>query len=464
MLLWGMVVCIGYLLLVFAMYGVLVVFAAVENSIRARQRDAEDFDTLESSRFSLPVSVILPVFNEEQVLNHVLDSVFAMHYPEFEVVIVDDGSTDSTFELLRERFDLRLSQTFFRRAVPTKHVVSVYASERDPRVRVVTQANGGKADALNAGLNLCRYPYVLCLDGDTICREDALLSGMRIIVKDPERVIGVTSQIAVASRPESNGGGASAFVDNTVLSNFQHLEYLRTCLNGRLAWSHLGFMFCTSGAYMLYRRETLVEAGGFSSDFSCEDIEITFRLHERHLREGRAYRIVALPEPVVTTEAPDRLRSLISQRERWQRVTLEVMWHYRRMLFNPRYGVFGLVGMPYFFLSESLASVFEPFALGLIVLAVWQGGFAWPVYVVFIGTMSFANALLSGAALMLDERSSSTYRLSHVVRLLALSPIELLVYRPVIVWARLLGTWRFLTGHRGWNRFERNLRPRVGEA
>ncbi len=459
MLIWSMAVCVGYLLLVFAMYGVLVVFAAIESSIRAKQRDAEDFETLESSRFSLPVSVILPVFNEEQVLNGVLDSVFAMNYPELEVVIVDDGSTDGTFELLRERFDLRPKPTFFQRAVPTKHEITVYGSERDPRVRVATQANGGKADALNAGLNLCRYPYVLCLDGDTICREDALLSGMRIVVKDPERVIEVTSQIAIASRPEGNGNGGAEYVDNTVLSNFQHLEYLRTCLNGRLAWSHLCFMFCASGAYTLYRRETLVEAGGFSSDFSCEDIEMTFRLHERHLRARRAYRIVALPEPIVTTEAPDRLRSLVSQRERWQRVTLEVMWHYRRMLLNPRYGVFGLIGMPYFFLSEILAPFFETFALALIVLTVWQSDFSWPVYLVFLGTLSFANALLSASALLLDERSSSTYRLPHVVRLLALSPLELLIYRPVIVWARLLGTWRFFRGYQAWNAFDRNLRP-----
>ena len=87
MLMWCVAVCVGYLLLVFAMYGVLVIFAAVENSIRTKQRDAEDFETLETSRFSLPVSVIVPLFNEEQALNHVLDAVLAMHYPEFEVVI-----------------------------------------------------------------------------------------------------------------------------------------------------------------------------------------------------------------------------------------------------------------------------------------------------------------------------------------------------------------------------------------
>jgi biofilm PGA synthesis N-glycosyltransferase PgaC len=301
---------------------------------------------------------------------------------------------------------------------------------------------------------------VLCVDGDTICRDDALLTGMRLVVKDPSRVVGVTAQIAVASKPEGIGNGHE-LVDNTVLSNFQHLEYLRTCLSGRLAWSRFGFMFCTSGACMLYRRELLVELGGFSSEFSCEDIEITFRVHEHHLRKRIDYAIVALPEPVVTTEAPERLRSLISQRERWQRVTLEVMWHYRRMFLNPRYRAFGLAGMPYFFLSEIVSPLVELLAVGIFALALLEGAFSWLVYAVFLATMSFATALLSAAAVMLDERSSSSYRLSHVLRLLALSPLELVVYRPVIVWARLLGTWRFLRGHRDWDRFERNVRPQA---
>jgi poly-beta-1,6-N-acetyl-D-glucosamine synthase len=455
---WSLVLSIVYLAMVYAIDFMLVGFATVENVFRNHDRESEDFDVLEASRFTIPVSVIVPVHNEEAVILPVLASLLAMRYPEFEVVVVNDGSTDASLNLIREEYDLEPREVFFRRLLDTDDGSS-YRSRRDARLSVVDKAlGGGKANALNTGLNHARYPYVCCVDGDTIYFEDALLKGMRLALRDPERVIGVTSQIAVAERPEEKLTRGRSRLDRSLLSMFQHLEYLRAFLNDRLAWSRLGFMLCASGAFMVWRRDVLVELGGFSSRFTCEDIEITFRAHEHHLREHKPYDIIALPDAVARTEGPQRLRALLRQRERWHRVVLETVWHYRGMFMRRKYGAVGLLGMPFYLLSEVLAPFFELLAIVSLVLAIAIHLFDPFDYLLFFGLMSFALATFTATAILLDDQVSRSYPLRDLTRLLILSPAELILYRPALVWARVRAVWSFARGEKQWDKFERNPR------
>jgi cellulose synthase/poly-beta-1,6-N-acetylglucosamine synthase-like glycosyltransferase len=246
------------------------------------------------------------------------------------------------------------------------------------------------------------------------------------------------------------------------MSNFQHLDYLRAFLNNRLAWSRLDFMLCAVGAFAIWRRDTIMELGGFAREFTCEDIELTFRVHEHFLRQGKKVKILSLPHTVGHTEGPDRLKLLISQRARWQRVILETVWHYRRMMLNPRYGTVGLIGMPYYVVSEVLAPFFETLAVLTLPLAWALGVLGLGPLLCFLGFMSFANGLFTTAALMLEDRATREYRLRDVVRLALLGPAELILYRPWISLARLQGTWGFLRGDKKWHKFERNRRGESG--
>jgi poly-beta-1,6-N-acetyl-D-glucosamine synthase len=450
-----------YVMSVFAVYTVLLVFAIVENSVRARQASHEDFETLSASRFAIPVSVIVPVYNEEDVIVPVIRSLLAMRYAEFEVIIVNDGSTDNTLDVLRRELDLEPREVVLREIIETEEVERIFLSRNaQRRVVLLDKQNGGKADALNCGLNCARYRYVCCVDGDTIYQRDALLRGMRLAALDPARVLAVTSHVAVGSQPEHRQDThAGEMIDATLLSNFQHAEYLRSFLNNRLAWSRLNFMLCTSGAFSLWRRDVLEEVGGFAKNFTCEDIEITFRVHELYRRRGLDYRILSLPDTVAKTEAPARIRSLIAQRARWQRVTLETVWHYRRMVGNPRYRAVGLVGLPFYVISEVLAPFAEIVAFVALGLAAFYGVTSWPVYLIFLGILCFANATLTTVAILLEDIASRTYRLRHLVRLVLLAPFELMLYRPILVWARMKGTWGFFRRDRTWDKFDRN--PRV---
>lgn len=453
-------VCLGYLGLIYASYFVLAVIGLAENALRRRENAAQDYEALAASRFTIPVSVILAAYNEEAAISATVRSLLELEYPEFEVIVVNDGSTDGTLDRLTADYGLAPVEAFARVLIDAEEVRSTYRSASHPRLVVLDKANGGKADALNAGLNSARYRYVCGVDADTVFAPDALLKGMRLVMPDPAHVIGVTSHLTIALNPSETMAqprGRRRIPARHFVA-YQHLDYLRAFFNNRLAWSRMNFMLCAVGAFQIWRRDVLEEVGGYARGFTCEDIELTFRVHERYLRLGRKYKILCLPDNVGTTEGPDSVRKLVAQRERWQRVIAESVWHYRGMLLNPRYKTVGLLGMPFYLFSEVLAPIFELAALVSLVAALAFGVFDWTTFLLTLGVITFANGALTAVAILADDLQSRLYRVGDVARLLVLAPLDLFVYRPILVWARLKGTWRFLRGDKGWYKFERNAR------
>jgi biofilm PGA synthesis N-glycosyltransferase PgaC len=457
---WAVLVCLGYLLAVYGCFGVMIVLSTVEERLRRRRRGLESLDRVRLSELTIPVSIIAPVYNEEPVVGSAARSFLAVDYPEFEVVIVNDGSTDGTLEALVQEFGLERVTTHFRRRYDSAPIRGIYRSATHPALVVVDKENGGKADALNAGLNLARYRYVCGVDGDTVLSRQSLLQGMRLALQDPQRIVGVTGHIAIAGRPEdaSETQDRVRRLDPRTLLVFQHLDYLRSFFNNRLGWTRLNTMLCAVGAFQIWRRDVLEELGGFSTEFTCEDIELTFRVHERFRREGRDYEIVSLPETVGVTEGPDDVRKLVAQRERWQRVILETVVHYRRMLFRRRYGSVGFVGVPFFVLSEVLAPVFEVLALTALVAGLVLGSVQLVPTLLMLAALALLNGILTSAAVLLEDRTSRAYPLRDLARLIALGPLDLFLYRPIIFWARAKGTWRYVRGDKSWHKFERNVR------
>jgi poly-beta-1,6-N-acetyl-D-glucosamine synthase len=456
----AVLVCLAYLVFTTAVYVVLTLVGAVESLVRKQESRTDDFATLGASRFTIPVSIVVPAYNEERVIAATTRSMLELDYPEHEVVVVNDGSSDGTLAALVDAFGLEPYEAFVRHVFPHNEVRAMYRCPEHPNLVVVDKVNGGKADALNAALNVARYRYVCGVDADTWFDSKALLKGMRLAVQDPARVIGVTSHMTTARQPEvaMSADPGRRRIDLHPLMAYQHLDFLRAFFNNRTAWSRGNYMLCSPGAFAIWRRDVLEEVGGYSRNFTCEDIEITFRIHEKYLREGRDYRILSLTDNVATTEGPDTVRKLVSQRERWQRVIDETVWHYRRMWFNRRYKSVGLVGTPFYLLTEVLAPAFEVLGLLALVGAIALGLFQPLTFVVMVAAIAFTNAALTASAILFEDLQSRSYRKRDLVILLLYTPLDFVVYRPIILWARLKGSLGFLRGDKAWHKFERNAR------
>jgi cellulose synthase/poly-beta-1,6-N-acetylglucosamine synthase-like glycosyltransferase len=401
------------------------------------------------------VSLIVPAYNEEATIAASVRSFLALRYPLFEVVVVNDGSGDRTVEVLRREFDLWESDQPVRIQLETQPIRGVYSSPAE-RLVLLDKENGGKADALNAGICAANYPLVCCIDADIILEEDALLRVARPMIES-SKVVAVGGIVRVANGCEVDSGRVvEVKTPRAAIPNFQIVEYLRAFLAGRTGWSVLNALLIISGAFGMFRRKDFIEAGGYTHDTVGEDMEVVTRMH-RNLREkGEDYRISFIPDPVAWTEVPASLRVLRRQRDRWHRGLLDTLVRHRKMLFNPRYGTVGTMAGPYFLLFEALGPVVElagyvAFALGLA-LGVLNVEFAIAFFIAAVGL----GTLLSVAAVFLEELRLRRYpRWRDILRLTFYGVIENFGYRQLTTVWRAWAIVSFLRKNQSWGAMER---------
>lgn len=412
----------------------------------------EDF--FESSHLK-PITLICPVHNEATGVVASINSLLGLQYPEFQIVVVNDGSTDATLENLCAAFRLQPSARVVRMAVPCQEVWEVFESAYLPRLVVVDKVNGGKADALNCGLNLARYPLVCCMDGDSLLERDALLKIVRPFMDQPD-----VAASAGVIRP-LNGcrvtpmGIRGIHMPDGWLARIQVVEYLRAFLYGRMGLASMGSLFIVSGAFGVFRRDLLLRIGGFRHTIG-EDFEIVVRLHRKLREEGLPHRIVMVPDPVCWTEVPEDAGTLRRQRNRWQRGLLDSLWLHRKMWFNPRYGKVGLFSIPYFLLFEAFAPVVEILGYAFCAYAFALGRLDQPFALSFLAVALLLGIFNSHLAVILEQITNHPYqRLRDWVLLLACGILENFGYRQRTLLWRLGGTLDWLRGRGGWGHMRR---------
>jgi cellulose synthase/poly-beta-1,6-N-acetylglucosamine synthase-like glycosyltransferase len=450
-------VCFSYFLLIQGYQAILLFYSWIEYRLRTRQERSENTHLFRRSDLTIPISVIVPAYNEQAVIRDTVLAALRSDYPLFEVIVANDGSTDDTLGVLKKEFQLERATIFPKVGVPSQKVRAVFRSKSHPSLVVIDKVNGGNhADAANAALNFSRYRYVLTLDADTILEPDALMRAVRLALRNPREVVAVGSLIGLYNGFSIRDGRIrERRVSGNLLANLQVIEYLRAFLVNRLGWSRGNFNMCVSGAFGLWRRDVLVEMGGFQKGFSCDDLEMTYRVHEHFRKKKLAYRILSLPDPVCWTEAPTRTYSLYLQRHRWQRVQNECAAHYWRILFNPTYGSVGFLGAPYMLVAEVLGPWIELFSYVLIPLGWLLGELSFEQLGMFLLCSAGLNLLLSIAAIALFDRHHPVYRVRDVLRLVVAASVEFLVYRQTLTVARFMGTLAGFAGVRAWNKFER---------
>ena len=446
---------LGYFLVINAIYVVLYLISFAEIADYVRREVFSGFSELFTSNYAPPVSVVVPAYNEEATITESVRSFLTLHYPLHEVIVVNDGSRDGTLEVLMQEFGLYESDQPVRMQLETAPLRGIYTSPTE-RLIVVDKENGGKSDALNAGICAASYPLVCCMDADIILEEDALLRIARPMIESGS-VAAVGGIIRVANGCEVEKGRLlKVKTPRKPLPTFQIVEYLRAFIAVRTAWSKLNCLLIISGAFGMFRRRDLIMAGGYSGDTVGEDMELTTRIH-RVLRENdRKYKISFVPDPIAWTEVPDTLRVLGRQRDRWHRGLIDTLVRHRRMLFNPRYGTVGLIAMPYFFIFEFLGPVIEllgyvTFVAG-VALGVINGPFALAFFLAAVGL----GVLLSTAAVFLEELRLERYpRWWDLVKLTLYGVLENFGYRQLNTLWRAMAIVSFLRNNTDWGAMER---------
>lgn len=404
-----------------------------------------------------PIAVIAPAYNEELTVVESVRSLLALHYPSFEVLLVNDGSKDGTLARVIAEFGLKRVGRYIDTSVTHQPIRGFYASPDLPRLLVIDKENGGKADALNAGINAARSPLFCAIDADSILETDALLRVVRPFIDYPDRTIAVGGTIRIANGCTIDTGRVTGVrLPRNFLALVQIMEYLRAFLMARLALGQMQALTVISGAFGLFSRQRVVEVGGYSHGTVGEDMELVIKLH-RHMRDQKLpYRIDFIPEPVCWTECPEDVGVLARQRSRWQRGALECFVKHRDMTFNPRYGRIGFVGFGHIVLVDVIGPLIEVLGYILVPLLWGLNLLALPWLLAFIAATFTFGIAISALTLILEEVQLRRFPRARELAILALiSVVENLGYRQLSnVW-RLKGWWQFMRREQGWGTMTR---------
>ena len=417
-------------------------------------------DDLVTSAGAPPITLIAPAYNEEATCVQSIRSLLTLKYPEYEILLVNDGSKDATLERLIDAFELVPSARAPTAELPTTPIRGIFHSRIYPILWVIDKVNGGKADTLNAGLNHCRTPLFCAMDADSLLEREALLRIVRPFLEESTTVAAGGIIRIVNGCSVQSGNITDIRLPKKFLAKFQVLEYLRAFLSGRMGWDTLGATLIISGAFGLFRRAIVVEAGGFATfrtsfETVGEDMELVVRLH-RYCREQRIpYRITYIPDPVAWTECPETLKVLGRQRDRWQRGLSQVMMRHRRMLLNPRYGRIGLLAYPYFFFLEMLGPLIELCGYISFLMTILLGAYTLLYVATFFMVAFVLGMALSLAAVSLEELSFRRYpRMKDLMQLFFLAILENFGYRQINQYWRVRGVFSALFRKKSWGKME----------
>ncbi|GEM_PF-151628 len=412
-----------------------------------------------------PLSIIVPAYNEEINIVGSVRSLLSINYKQFEIVVVNDGSKDKTVEIMLQEFHM----TEVKGRVPfsglkkeTKPIRAVYRSLRHPNLVLVDKENGGKADALNVGINVCRYPYFVSLDGDTVLDTDAFIKVVKPIMdaRPGEEIVATGGSVGIANGSTVDSGylnSASVRLSSKPLVVMQVVEYLRAFLMGRIGLSRYNMLLLVSGAFGVFKKSWVVEAGGYETGTIGEDMELTVRLHELIRRKKSKARIVYVPEPVCWTEAPESLTILKRQRTRWHRGLYESLRSHKNMILNPRYGRVGLGSMPFFLFIELLGPLVELLGYATVILGFFLDRINVEISLMLALVMLLFGSLMSTMSVLFEEWRFHNYnRISDTFRLFFYALSESFWYRPLMTWWRTIGLFQAIRGKKhGWGEMTR---------
>jgi len=412
-----------------------------------------------SSEYSPALSLIAPAYNESLTVIDNIRSLLSLHYSNLEVIIVNDGSKDDTLQKCIETFDMEPVDFAVNYAVNSKEIKTVYKAKNPAyrRLVLVDKVNGGKADALNAGINISSNKYIVCIDVDCIIEQDALIHMIKPFLESDVRVIATGGVIRIANECEfRNGNIMEVNMPKSFFPRHQVLEYLRAFLMGRMAWAEINGLMLISGAFGVFDKEIVIAVGGYDHKTVGEDMELVVRMRKYMHQKKEKYKVAFVPEPLCWTEAPSSYKVLSRQRNRWTRGTIETIMMHKDVFMNPKYGVMGMVSFPFWVIFEWFAPIIEFAGIFLLGAMAFFGYVNWFYFWLFL-TLVYCFALfISTISILFEEFSYPQYRkVSHLFWLFLTAATEPFLYHPMNTWAAIRGNWDIYRGKKTWGEMTR---------
>lgn len=432
----------------------IISFISVRKNDKARQ--SNDFGRYVESENVLPISLLIPAYNEQENIVQNIKSLMKIDYPEFEICVVNDGSTDRTHDLIVEAFNLYKIESSVKTSIPTKEVRGVYYNIEYPNLVYVDKENGGKSDALNAGINISSYPLFACLDADSRIEPDALLKLSTEFLKNTDTIV-AGGLVRIANGFKIKDGVVSEFtMPPTMVERFQIVEYYRSFLSGRVSWGATNSMLIVSGAFGVFKKSAVIEVGGYKTNTIGEDMEIVVRLHRYFKNHHRKYKIIFCEDSVCWTQGPMSMNDVRSQRRRWQIGLFDTLLSHKSLFLNPLYGMVGLVAIPYNWIFELLGAVVEVLGYFLIPFSLVMGELNMFFFIVYFLLAVLLGIVLSLGSLILEQYTrKSVMTAKQCLSLSLYSILENFGYRQIITLFRLEGILKYRKLRKTWGKIKR---------
>ena len=449
-----------YIMTVYTIYFVIMTLSFRKIASIVKGTFYSRFRSLAVSDHVPPVSILVPSYNEELTIIESVRSLLSLEYPKYEVLVVNDGSVDRTLDVLIEEFgltalpDSELPESYALEASPIR---AVYHNPEYPNLYVLDKPNGGKADALNVGINFSHYPLICTIDADSLLDRDALIRMVRVYMENPAETVAVGGNVRIANGCRiENGTVKDVRLPRKLLPMLQSIEYLKAFLGGRIGWSSVNALLIISGAFGLFRKQDVINVGGYREGFPGEDMNIVLKLHKSMLEQKRKYRIAFCPDAVCWTQAPDTLRILGSQRKRWGRGNLKNMWEFRHLFFNPKYRQIGLFAIPYNVLFETLNPYFKITGFLALVGYVSMDMTKWYILLTFFLVNMMISLIFNCGAMLLEEIAFRRYsKARDAWRMVAFALLLSLGYDHLNAYWRFRGHIDFFRNKKTWGVMER---------
>lgn len=442
----------GIVNFIYTMLLVISLFVVLRHIKRIRYSPLKDFI---SSPETPPISILIPTYNENDVIIRTVKSALGMNYPFFDIIVINDGSSDETLKTLIKTFELKKIDLVYRQIIKTSAINGFYYNAKIPNLLVVDKVRAGKSDALNAGINISKNPYFSSVDADSLLENDALIRLITPVMESSTPVVACGGVVRIFNGAEMRDGALKVELPRRHLVLFQIVEYLRAFLFGRVGWDAMNSILILSGTFSLFNKEAVLKVGGYKVGNVSEDMEIILKLHKYHLKEKQPYKIKFISDPICWSEVPESFRMLGRQRRRWHLGMIQSIFQHKTVLFNPRYGKLGMFVFPYYVLFELLGPVIELLGYIVVPLSYFLGLLSTDFLILFLILAVFYGIFLSTTGVFLEELTYRRYpKWSHLFRLLLYGVLENFGYRQLNSFWRVQAIVKYLFGKREWEYIE----------